>query len=722
MRWVLASVLAASAWLSSAHAAAQVIDVPRVEVPPVADGVLDDPAWQRAPDIADLRQVEPVEGAEPSERTEIWLARDDEALYIAIHAHDREPEKLIAKQMALDIFPGGDDRIQLLIDPFNTEQQGYFFQMNPLGMRREALSGGLDSFRDAWDTIWYGDARVDGTGWTCEFMIPFQSISLDPETDEWGFEVERVIRRRNEKGRWANVSQNHFVAQPGNIGRLRGMRGVSGRGVDLKPSMSTSYRRDRIGRDSDRLGRPGLDVFWRPTSSLTAALTLNTDFSDAPVDDRQTNLTRFGLFFPETRDFFLRDASIFNFGGLGENGMPFFSRRIGIVNERVVNLDAGVKLTGRAGRFEFGALHTQMGHESGVDAQRLTVGRMLAHVGEESRVGLIFTEGDPTGEVSNNVLGVDLSLRSSRFRGANALAVADFWLQRSQSSGSSGREAAFGAKLSYPNDRINGSLGFTEIQENFDPRLGFVNRAGIRQYDADLRYRTRPGGLLRRLDHQVTAKLVTDRDDEMRSRVIYFHLVEVANELEDRLRLTYILNEERPLAGFFVHPDAYIPAGDHPFDQMQVTLESAESRSLKGKLEFTWGEFYTGRLQKTLALVELRASRHLFASLEWEQSDGRLPEQLADVDGATVRVPGDFTLRLVRARINVTFTTAVSWVTLVQYDNLSDSMGLNSRLRWEVEPGREISLVVNQGWTAEADGVAPTRTDLTAKLAWTFRY
>jgi hypothetical protein len=721
MRWIAASVVAASAWLLATGAPAQVIDVQRVERPPVIDGVLDDLVWQRAPDIARLTQVEPIEGAEPTERTELWIARDDEAIYVAIHAYDRDPSALLAKQMPQDVFQSSDDRINLLFDPFGTEQQGYFFQINPLGTRREALSGGTTDFRDAWDTIWYGDARIDDSGWTCELRIPFQSLSLDPDSDVWGFEIERVIRRRNEKNRWANISQNHFVAEPGNIGTLRGMRGVDGRGIDFKPTLVGTYERDRIKSDSDRLGHPGIDIFWRPTSRLTAALTLNTDFSDAPVDDRQTNLTRFPLFFPETRDFFLRDASIFGFGDLNGNGMPFFSRNIGIVNDRTVNLDGGLKLTGRAGRFEFGALHTQMGHESGVDAQRLTVARVRANILEESRVGVIFTEGDPTGEQSNNLVGADLSLRTSRFRG-DEIVFADFWFQRTQSSGTSGREAAFGAKLSYPNDRINSSLGFTEIQENFNPRLGFTNRVGIRQYDADFRYRTRPAGAIRRIDHQVTTRLVTDRDNEMRSRIITLHLIEIANQLEDRIRLTYILNEERPLSGFFVHPDAFIPAGEHSFDQMQITLESAGSRAVSGKLEFTWGDFYTGRLQKTLAVLELRPSEYFFAAFEWEQSDGRLPEQLVSIEGVPVRVPGDFTLRLLRARINVNFSTKLSWVSVLQYDNLSDTMGLNSRLRWEIEPGREVSFVVNQNWDAGPDTIAPTKMELTAKVAWTFRY
>ena len=377
---LLASTLAAILSLLAADARAKTVEVRRIDRAPTIDGALDDAAWQVPPEIPFLTQVDPVEGGEPSERTEVWIARDDEALYIGIHARDSDPDAILAREMTLDVYPGGDDRIQILLDPFATEQQGYFFQLNPIGMRRDALSEGLMDFRDAWDTVWYGDARIVETGWTCEFAIPFQSLPLDPDVDAWGFEVERVIRRRNEKVRWANTSQNHFVAQPGNIGTLRGMGRADGRGVDVKPSFSGTYRRDRISGDFDRLGRPGLDLFWRPTSQITAALTFNTDFSDAPVDDRQTNLTRFPLFFPETRDFFLQDANLFTFGGLAQNGTPFFSRNIGIVDDRAVNLDAGLKVTGRTGRYEFGLLHTQMGHEAGLDAQRLTVGRLRANI------------------------------------------------------------------------------------------------------------------------------------------------------------------------------------------------------------------------------------------------------------------------------------------------------------------------------------------------------
>jgi hypothetical protein len=623
--------------------------------------------------------------------------------------------------MTQDVDLTPDDRINLVIDTFHDRLNGYLFQINPVGTRSEGLIQNSTTFRREWDTIWYGEASVDAGGWSAEIAIPFQSLSFKPKGTTWGIEIERQIRRRNEKARWANPSQNRTIIQMGGIGTLSGLEGLEGTGLDMKPTFSLSYLRDRIQDDFDRKGRPGLDIFYRPTTSVTAALTLNTDFSDTPVDDRQTNLTRFALFFPENRDFFLQDAGIFEFGGLEQNGRPFFSRRIGLIDGEVVNLDAGLKLTGRIGDLNFGALQVRMAEEGGHSGTSLTVGRAQLNVLEESQLGMIFTNGDPRHEINNNLVGFDFLYRDSTFRGSNILS-ADLWLQRSQSSGTSGREAAFGARIQYPNDRINFSAAFTEIQENFTPALGFVNRRGIRQYDGEFRYRVRPGGYFRTIDSGFSGNLVTDRDGELETRELQLNLVEFANNPGDTLALSYILQEERPKADFFLHPDALILGGEHTFDRYRISIETTTGRPVTAKLEFTWGEFYNGHLQKTVGLLELRPAPQFFLGLEYEQSDGRLPERSLVVNGQRTTYPGDFTLRLVRVRLNLNFTPELSWTNLTQYDNLSDSIGLNSRLRWEIESGNELFLVFNQGYEVDGSNIAPTTSQATAKLGWTFRY
>jgi hypothetical protein len=770
------------------------VDVPRTDAPaPRVDGVLDDDIWQGPPTIDQFHQVYPDYGAPASERTEVWLRRDGDALYLGIRMHDREPDRIIAKQMARDGGMVDDDRINLMFDTFNNRREGFFFQTNALGTRAESSSEQGPFLRPEWDTIWYCAATRDEGGWTAEITIPFQSLPLESESDVWGFEIERVIRRNNERARWANWSPNHIISEPGNLGEIRGMLGAEGAVLDVKPGFSALYDRAwlvttpaslRREDDVDRKGHPSLDVFYRPLPSLTGSLTVNPDFSDAPVDLRQNNLTRFEPFFPETRDFFLEDSAIFRFADLQQNGLPFYSRRIGLVDERVVDLDAGLKVTGHVGRLEFGALQVQTADEPArrcdgdatgtpdcrdplarsrpgaplpaLDSQSLSVARGKWNLGEESSIGMIFTNGDPRDEVDNNLIGTDLVYRNSELPGGQRM-VANAWGMRTHSStfrtpdfegqDPSGDDYAFGGRLDYPNDRVSAYVTYAEFQEHFDPRLGyvnrvairdslgrpaFVNRVGIRDYNSYFRYRTRPtGSWIRTIDHGFQAHFVTDVDNHLETQEITLNLVEIANALDDRFRLSYLIDQERPTEDPYIHPDTYIPAGDYEFNQVQVLLESSGTRPVKGKLELTEGEYYDGRLSRIVAALELRPDPHLFVSLEWDQGDARLPERNGpicplDQDPATCSsystYPGDFTKRLIRFKLNASVSTDISWLNTVQYDNVTDTTGFNSRLRWEIVPGREFFFVINQGWISGPDDFEPITQQLTAKLGWTFRY
>ncbi len=337
---------------------------------PLVDGNLDDPAWQQATPIGPFTQQSPHEGAEPSQKTDAWVTYDDHFLYVAVRAWDTEPEKLIAKVMRRDTSQRADDRVLVLIDSFHDRRNGYMFSTNPNSARYDALIENNSGFRLEWDTIWYVKSRVDSQGWTCEFAIPFQSLSFDPKQSEWGFNLVRGVRRLNEENRWASWRLNKFPLDLSEAGTLTGLGGSQeGIGLDVIPVGVVSGFREReldavTGDDDQRYYSrldPGLDAFYKITPSVVGALTFNTDFSDADVDARQVNLDRFALFFPETRDFFLQDAGIFDFGGIGEqansrgprdpatssnpNGMPFFSRRIGIgPGGVIVDIRGGAKV------------------------------------------------------------------------------------------------------------------------------------------------------------------------------------------------------------------------------------------------------------------------------------------------------------------------------------------------------------------------------------------
>ena len=299
------------------------VSLVRTDIAPQIDGVLDEPVWEDAALIDDLTQVEPIEGAAPSQRTEVRILYDSDFIYFGIRCFDTEPDKIIAKQLQRDADLEPDDRILIVLDPYFDHRNGYFFAVNPLGVRRESLIENNSSVRDDWDGIWYAKSQIDDQGWTTEIAIPFKTISFNQATTQWGFNVQRTIRRTNEQIRWSAPLQNKRATSVADAGVLEGIRDLDkGIGLDFKPYAKSTLRTDDIRGDGLDLDA-GFDVFYKLTPSMTLALTFNTDFAETEVDERRVNLTRFPLFFPEKRDFFLQDAGIFNFGGIRSNPLPF---------------------------------------------------------------------------------------------------------------------------------------------------------------------------------------------------------------------------------------------------------------------------------------------------------------------------------------------------------------------------------------------------------------
>src|SRR5687767_15163633 len=314
-----------------------------------------------------------------------------------------------------------------------------------------------------WEGIWYTASTIDEQGWVTEIAIPFKTLSFNPENDTWGINFRRAIARRDERTGWVSRNRNSDPSTSGTVVGLVGLQ--QGVGLDIVPSLSVSERRPFDGTATTTDTDPSLDVFYKLSPSLTSALTINTDFSATEVDDRQVNLTRFGLFFPEKRDFFLQDADIFEFGGLEENGRPFFSRRIGLSDDgELVDLTVGGKVTGRVSRFNLGLLSArQDAIGTTIPADNATVLRASANLLEESSIGMILTEGNP-GEIADNSLaGADFRYRNSRLPGGKLVEV-NAWLQESDTEGKSGDQSAYGFRAETPNNSgWRGGLRFERL-------------------------------------------------------------------------------------------------------------------------------------------------------------------------------------------------------------------------------------------------------------------
>jgi hypothetical protein len=703
----------------------------RTDVAPVIDGRLDDAVWQGATVIEDLHQVTPVEFATPTEPTIVYLLYDSDNLYVGARMLDREPDQVVARILRQNQPIGGDDRFFVHIDAFGNRRSGNLFGVNPNGVRFDGIFQNVTDRQFDWDGIYRAEAAIDEQGWTAEFAIPFKTLSFDPAKDRWSMNFVRYIIRRNEQMAWVSRNRNTDPTTMGVVTALSGLE--QGRGLDVVPQMSVRDRKLFAGPVNDSDTEPSLDVFYKVTPALNAALTINTDFSATEVDNRQVNLTRFNLFFPERRDFFLQDLDIFQFASLGrlntgndtlenaattrasrENGRPFFSRRLGITPFGTeVPIEYGGKLSGRVGRFDLGALTVRQDASATIDEMTATVGRAAINLLEESSVGVIATNGDPTSNRDNSLVGVDFRYVNSRLPGNRSL-DADAWYQQSDSPDRLGDDAAAGFGIRMPNNTgLRGGFGMKRIEQNFNPALGYVNNAGIDDYAAELGNTWRPrGGFVQGIYSGLDANRIEYLDDgSIQSEVLALRALEIETRGRDELRVRAFSTDEGLREAFEIYPGVVIPAGEYSFDEQELRIGTGNQRRVSGFIELRDGEFFTGERSRVIAQIGVRPGRHFRASVEYEYNDVMLPE-------------GDFIVRLARLTLEAAFSSRLSWVNLIQYDNVSETVGVNSRLHWVPEAGREGFIVVNHNLEDfdRDNEFHSTFAEATVKFGYTFRF
>ena len=547
------SLVTAALCLAAAAAAAEVAEPPRkfvravrVDAPPVLDGVLDDSAWQEAAFVEDFHIVVSNEFGTPGERSRVYIAFDADNLYFAARFWDSKPDTIVAKVLSKRDASFGEDGFSITLDPYDQARAGYMFDVNPNGMRSEAIYTDTDRQNWDWEGIWNAAAQIDGEGWTAEVAIPLKTLSFDPAHDAWGVNFTRWHGADNEQFGWVSYNRNQNLSRTGSVTGLADLN--QGHGLDVVPGLRAGATRDYAADEEDEFLEPSLDAFWKITPSLTAALTLNPDFSGTTADTRQINLTRFDLFFPEQRAFFLQDSDIFEFGRLEEeSGIPFFSRRIGLDDDgEPLTLDAGLKLAGRAGPVSVGVLGVRQDAAVGQESVDLFVGRIARNVLEESSVGVIVTSGNPDPRVDNSLAGVDFRYLNTRL-GDNRSIEATAWYQQTDTEGVSGDDAAYGFSFAVPNsDGWNGELVHKVIEENYFPALGFASRTDFEATFAGLGYTWRPENhWIRRVESKIGAEFVDAINGSDRSREVELQLVEVENQAADYLTLTHSLHRGR---------------------------------------------------------------------------------------------------------------------------------------------------------------------------------
>ncbi|MFN9786642.1 MAG: DUF5916 domain-containing protein [Planctomycetia bacterium] len=685
----------------------------RIDIAPVVDGRLDDPCWEGVEPIGELVQMTPRLFAEPSERTEVRIVHDGRVLYLGVRCFDSEPSKIVATQMQRDAELSPDDRLEMWFDTFRDRRNAYYFQVSAAGSLGDALlSRGGNGFNKPWDGIWEARTAIDDLGWAAEIAIPFDTLGFDPSADAWGFNINRVIQRKLEYCRYGclRAEDRPFTLASG--ADLVGMAGAEhGLGLDFVPVLAAE-RVDKDGASPEDDLQPGFDLFWRPFPGWSTALTVNTDFAEVEVDDRQVNLTRFPLFFPEKRDFFLQDAGIFEFADLDRGLVPFFSRRIGLVDGAEVPILAGAKVTGRTDEWSVGVLDVQTESstlEDGgeLDEANLFAARVARNFGAQSSFGVLATAGDPLGERDDALAGFDLNLRTDDFLDGKNLQGSAWALVNAQ-DGEVEDGAAFGASIAYPNDVWDWRASAREVQANFDPALGFVPRNGVRQYAAELTFEPRHEGLLRRSEHSIEGSLVTELDDELQTAVVEVQPAGVVFDSGDALRLEIV--QERDVVDQAFEPGGLlVPPGTYDFLRARLEYETTNKRvvDLSGKIE--GGQYYGGTSFETEVELGWRPNRWFQGSASWTRAD-------LDLDS------GEEVVHLGRLRTLVSFTPDLSWANFLQYDTESEDFGVNSRVRWIAAPGSDVYLVWTQDMRRDDDGLDTLDAAIAAKVGWTFRF
>jgi hypothetical protein len=690
----------------------------RTETAPVIDGVMDD-VWETAAVVDDLHQMKPTEYSEPSERTVFKVLYDDDYIYVSAMMYYSDPSEITANKLIQGASLGNEDKLRVYINPFNDGRNGYMFQTNANGIRKQAIVQNVTDLNFAWNGIWQSDAKRTEYGWFGEIAIPFKTISFDPNSDRWGISFLRSIEGRSEEMVWTSYNRS---VNPSNYGTALGISGIQqGVGLDIIPSVSFADSRTYGPSSSESDIEPSLDVFYKFTPNLTGALTINSDFSATEVDSRQVQLSRFNLFFPEQRKFFLQEADIFEFGGLDDNGKPFFSRRIGIgPGGQQLDLEAGGKVTGRIGRWNVGALAVKQSGNEGdvplggqlVDDSELFVGRVAANVFGQSTIGAIATQGNPTGDADNSLVGVDFNYLNTRSFD-NITLEGQLWYQQSDTDGLEGDDESWGIKLRSPNAvGFRWRTSYTDIGEDFFPALGFVNRTGIRRGTAAVAYihRFAPGSAILSLTNFLDYQRITDSDGKLESEFTQLIFGEIETRSGDEIFLLANDNREVLTSPFTISEGITIPIGDYSYQRYGAEFSTGGQRQVIATVHLEDGGFFSG--DRFTANVELawQPSKHFTAVLEYEYNDIDLLE-------------GSFEARLMRLRTEVAFNAEWAWLTTTQYDNQSEALGVNSRLQWIPKAGQEYYLIYNGGWREDImSNFDPVGRSITLKVSHTFRF
>ncbi|MDQ8159423.1 MAG: DUF5916 domain-containing protein [Gemmatimonadota bacterium] len=716
----------------------------KLTAPLTVDGVLDEAVYTKEAAFGGLIQVAPDAGAPATERSDLWITYDDRNIYLSCRCYETAPPaEWIVNELRRDT--GGlrnNEHIGVLFDTFYDRRSGFAFYTNPLGARADYSIVDEGASNTDWNPVWTSKTgRFDG-GWTVEMAIPFKSLRYRAGLDQvWGMQIRRSVRHKNEWDYLTPVPR--ILAGPQALNRVSAggtLVGLdlpeTGKNIEVKPYAVARTTTDRVRTPqiNNSVGSEiGGDIKYAVTPNLTADLTVNTDFAQVEADEQQVNLTRFSLFFPEKRDFFLEGRGIFDFarggngafGGSGGADTPqlFYTRRIGLDNGGVVPINVGGRLTGKLGKFAVGLMNIGTSGDAAFKAEptNFTVVRVKRDVLQRSSIGAMVTNRSvgASGVGSNAVYGLD-----GAFLLSQALTAGAYWAQ-SQTTGITGDDQSFQGRLDYSVDNVGAKAEFLAVGRNFDPQVGFRRRSDINRSFGEVRFSPRPASqaVVRKFTGTASGEYVENGRGTVETRVWRGHFdTEFANS--DVVGLDVTRNYEFLRVPFTPSgaPKA-IAAGGYGFSDVALSYAFGAQRRASGTIRVQGGQFYDGTIRSITIGPGSTFSTARIAILQ------RLALEPTFSVTRIERPTSSFTTRLARARVDYGFSPLMFASGLVQYNSADRAFSTNLRFRWEYAPGSELFLVYTDERDVREDRYATPTTvrglknrALVVKISRLFRY
>jgi hypothetical protein len=683
---------------------------------PTIDGRVDEAIWSTVEPFSSFTQQEPAEGQPATERTEVWFLVSASHLYVGVVCHDSQPDNLVVSQSRRDADLNDTDSIQILLDTFNDGQNAFIFGTNPFGIEYDgqvmaegqtggSLGGGAGSqrgqlrgFNANWDADWTVRARPTERGWEAEFALPLKTLRYNPgENRTWGVNVMRNIRRKNEQVFLAAVPRGYTIHRVSVAGKLNGLSLPARRDLKVTPYIAGSVNDDRtlVTDTVDRTGDVGLDVKWGVRADLTLDLTVNTDFAQVEADEEQINLTRFALFFPEKRPFFLENAQVFQLGHPQAIDL-FFSRRIGLSSSgQPIDIVAGGRLSGKLGGNNIGLLNMQT--DAAVDrrsgrtiapASNFTVLRVQREVGR-SNFGGMFVNRQGVGDLApandfNRAYGLDVAWQAT----ANGKLFA-FIARTDSPDAKGGSDYAGRVYYTYANDLWTGNLGYSQAGERFNPEVGFLPRRGFRLVEGryNLTYQPKRWPWIRRFSPHANLRLYTDLDNRLDSSSGHWHFFDIRTSQGARFGYLFETGQDRPRQPFTIYQDVsgrrvVIPAGEYAWTQWAFEGNTNPAAPVSASVLQKFGSFYDGDYLGWQVDLGLRVGARLISSIGWNRDDISLPG-------------GSFTNDLVPLKVSYAFTSLANLQGLIQYNRQNSTVSSNIRLALLDRSGTGLFIVYN---------------------------